>query len=309
MVPLMTLMRIRAIVLVAILAASSVGAAFSQNVSASSPDQRVRAFVRLITTSRGTSLNEGSPSRPLAKWEHPITWTALGNTQLSMRGSVKNDMFGALMSAKVSTKGRFQADFVRPSVQAPVGTVLRDDDLPLTGRADATVSFEMETDKNGLPRLTTKYVSPTFSVSTTANITILYGERTMLRTLARQLPTGHIEPIPASDISAMRCASSVWSSEGSGIGSAIIMVTDQISWFEQHGCVQEGLMRALGVRGDVVEEIPSILSRGPGVMTTTWTRFDGSVIAMLYDPQMKSGMPPDAVERVARDLQARYFQW
>jgi hypothetical protein len=211
-----------------------------------------------------------------------------------------------MLHLQLTTKQRLRATYVEPSIEASAEAARGADDLTLNRLAHPTISFEMHTE-NGMPRLTARYVSPTISASTTANITILYGERALLKGLVRQLPTGGLEPVPASDIRLMRCVTFVWSSENGGIGSAVIMVEDQMLALERLGCLSEAIGRALGIRGEVTDDVLSLFSTQQGATMATWTPFDSGVIAMLYDPQMRSGMRPDAVEQVARDLQPKYF--
>jgi hypothetical protein len=281
---------------------------FAQDARVGFPGDIAKEFARLTTTLRNESVGEKLTGLRLARWEHsPISWTILGNTASTMRGSVEMDFMVRFLSAQMTTKGRLKATYTKPTVVLPAGTVLAADDLPINKLAPASISFEIHFDANGLPRLTTKYVSSTFTVTTSADVTVLYGERMRLQELARQLPVQAMDPVPPSSGISLRCGAFVWSSGQNGIGSALVMIDDQLSGLERGACISESIGRALGIRGEADGRTASIFS-GERDFKVGWTPFDSGVIAMLYDPQIRSGMDADAVTLAAQRLQAEYFR-
>ena len=299
--------RARTILFAVIILASIPCVAFAQDTRARFPEDIAKEFARLTTTLRNENVGERPTGLRLARWEHsPISWTILGNTALTMRGSVKLNLMMRLLSVQMTTRGRLKATYAEPTVLLPAGAVLAADDLPINRLAQALISFEIHFDANGLPRLTTKYASSAFTVTTSADLTVLYGERLRLQELARQLPVQAMDPMPPSSSISLRCGVFVWSSGRNGIGSALIMIDDQLSALERGACISESVGRALGIRGEADRRTTSIFS-GERDFKVGWTPFDSGVIGMLYDPQIHSGMDADEVTLAAQRLQAEYF--
>ena len=157
----------------------------------------------------------------------------LGETALTMNGSVKTDLMGKWLAVQSMTRGRLKATYAEPVFLASAGTVASEKYLPINRKSNASISFDIDFGANGVPRVTTKYVLGSLSVSTSTDLTILYGERLRLQELARQLPMQTMDPVWPSSIVTLPCAAFVWSSERNGIGSAIIMIDDQLSALER----------------------------------------------------------------------------
>lgn len=263
-------------------------------------------FARLATTieirtGRGDDLME----LPLARWEHPITWTLLGDTSLTMRGAMQPAVSGNLLSVQVATKGHFKARYMDPTVLHPSGRVLADGDIALSKPSPALIAFQLGFD-GGVPRLTTRYETSDLKLSTSANLTILFGDRSKLNVIAQSLPSQSADPVDRADLKDIRCQTLRWSSgDRSGLGSAVIMIDDQLSTLERGQCLDESVGRALGIRGRIPGQLPSLYSKERNDDQRTRSRFDTTVLSILYDPRIQSGMSREAVVEAVEQMKAK----
>ena len=184
--------RARAILFAVIILASIPCVAFAQDTRARFPEDIAKEFARLTTTLRDENVGGRLAGLRLARWEHsPITWTILGNKALTMRDPLKPSFMGKFLSAQMATKGRLKAAYIEPTGPLPAGAVLAADDLPINRLAQALISFEIHFDANGLPRLTTKYASSAFTVTTSADLTAPTPAIALARVGPTAARTGH----------------------------------------------------------------------------------------------------------------------
>ena len=243
------------------------------------------------------------PALTLTRWEKPITWTIVGQAP----ENVIQEVADALGRASALSHGKIRARYVHATVLRPESEQQVSKDVPLNNDRSKHVSLHFDS-KNAERPIVTTYFSPDRILVWTANLTVYYGDRTLLSEIAGVLPGQGKAQAEALRRGAADCIAYTWTAaQTKDIAHATIVITDGLQRSTLTKCIWEEIGQVLGIRNDFEVADFSVFTNNTDGPVARWTAFDEAVIRTLYDLELGVGMNEDRVRIIVRQLASKYF--